>query len=273
MLFNLRQHDHRKFSFSQDRLMNCHGNPSLWAIEARSLNMVYQTRKESYQALTGVDILVPVGELHMVIGPSGAGKTTLLLILAGLLKPTSGHVSLLGNTLSQLSRSQREQFRLKHLGLMFQEANLMDSLTVAENLALTLSLKGIHGHENQQKVQDLLEQVGLREWSHYLPHNLSGGQQQRVALARAVAGAPKIIIADEPTGALDSENGMNVMHLLKRLITSVGCSVLMSTHDHRVTALADQLIYLEDGCIKQAPDATQRSDSIAEQHESDHQKD
>lgn len=250
---NFNQKDHDQAPTPQSSTIPTSNTSGIKAIEAYGLNMIYKTRQERFQALNDINISVPLGKIHMVIGPSGAGKTTLLLILAGLMKPTSGHITLLGQNLYRMSRQKREQFRLQKLGLMFQEANLIDSLTVAENLALTLSLKGIHGQQRQVQVQNLLEQVGLLNWSHYLPHNLSGGQQQRVALARAVAGGPKVIIADEPTGALDSENGLNVMMLLKRLITSVGCSVLMSTHDHRIISHADQLIYLEDGCIISPP--------------------
>ncbi|MCM1981824.1 ABC transporter ATP-binding protein [Lyngbya confervoides] len=220
------------------------------AICVQGLGKVFNSKKEAFPALSDINFSVPQGQLQMLVGPSGAGKTTLLLIIAGLLSPSSGQVWLMGSNLYTLSRLEREQFRLRNLGIMFQEANLMNALTVAENLAVALALKGIHGPANQDQVKDLLQKVGLTDWGNYLPHKLSGGQQQRAALARAVAGQPKILIADEPTGALDSVNGMKIMALIEELIQSVGCSVLMSTHDPRIVSYADRLIHIEDGCIK-----------------------
>ncbi|MEB3356663.1 MAG: ABC transporter ATP-binding protein [Synechococcales bacterium] len=220
------------------------------AIAATGIDMVYQTGSQTFQALKGVDIAVPTGVMQMVVGPSGAGKTTLLLILAGLLTPTQGQIHLLGQDVTQYSRRQLDRFRLKNIGILFQESNLLRSLTALENVTATLSLKGIHGRAAQQEAHRLLAAVGLDDRAHHLPRQLSGGQQQRVAIARALAGNPALLIADEPTAALDSANGHRVVESMRQLAKEQGSTVLIATHDPRILNFADRIAHLNDGVLQ-----------------------
>jgi putative ABC transport system ATP-binding protein len=219
------------------------------AIAARGIEMIFETRAERFYVLKGVDLTVLCQHIHLVMGPAGAGKTTLLLVLAGLLTPTSGSVCLLGEDMLRLSRSQREHFRLHHVGFVDQEFNLFSALTALENVSITLTLKGWSEYHARQEAQHLLEQVGLSDKLHNLPCELSGGQQQRVAIARAVAGYPALILADEPTASLDSHTGKMVMQLFHHLSREQGCTIVMATHDARVTDVADQITLMEDGMI------------------------
>jgi len=222
------------------------------AIAATGIDMVYHTSSQSFQALKGVDIALPTGEVHMVVGPSGAGKTTLLLILAGLLTPTQGQIYLLDQDVTRYSRRQLDRFRLKNIGILFQESNLLRSLTALENVVATLSLKGIHGRAAQQEAHRLLAAVGLEDRTHHLPRQLSGGQQQRVAIARALAGNPALLFADEPTAALDSTNGHRVVESMRRLAKEQGTTVLIATHDPRILSFADHIAQLNDGVLQPA---------------------
>ncbi|MBF2076321.1 MAG: ATP-binding cassette domain-containing protein [Synechococcales cyanobacterium C42_A2020_086] len=218
------------------------------AIVARGVSMVFSSRTVSFQALSEINLEVRPGHLHLLMGPAGAGKTTLLLILAGLLTPTAGRVYLLGQDMMALSQSQRAQFRLAHLGIVFQDHNLLRSLTALENVKLLLTLKGVPEQEAEKQALALLEALGLGAQAHTRPRLLSVGQQQRVAVARALAGNPPLIMADEPTSALDSENGRIVAELLHQR-SRQGSTVLMATHDARILSFADDVTYLEDGVI------------------------
>jgi putative ABC transport system ATP-binding protein len=193
------------------------------------------------------------------MGPSGSGKTTLLTVLAGLLTPTAGSVHLLGENFTQLSQRQQAQFRLNHLGFVFQDFNLFPALSAIENIEVALNLKGIRGRQARQQAQELLDQVGLADYAQKRPPTLSGGQQQRVAIARALAGEPQLILADEPTASLDSQSGRSVMELLRKLAKDHRCTVLMVTHDPRILDLADQITYLEDGEIVDQRQVAERS--------------
>lgn len=226
------------------------------AIRVCDLDLVYDSQGQSFQALQGVSLDVAKGAVQMVAGPSGAGKTTLLLVLAGLLRPTQGQVELLGYNITQMQRRQLDRFRLHHLGLMFQDGNLLRSLTALENVEVVLQLKGIHGHEAKDQALQLLEAVGLGKFVHQLPRQLSGGQQQRVAVARSLAGAPSLIFADEPTAALDSKNGQMVVEAMRRLAKEQGCTVLIATHDPRILDLADRVVHLDDGHLQEGDRAT-----------------
>ncbi|HEY9640441.1 MAG TPA: ABC transporter ATP-binding protein, partial [Coleofasciculaceae cyanobacterium] len=189
------------------------------------------------------------GNVHLLMGPSGSGKTTLLQILSGLLTPTLGTVTLLNTEVTKLSRRQLARFRLQHIGFIAQDFNLFPALTAAENILFALVLKGIRGKSAQKQTQVLLERVGLQNRANYLPRQLSGGQQQRVSIARALAGKPSLIMADEPTAALDSQSGQAVMTVLRQLAQERNCTVLMVTHDPRVMDFADCISNLEDGEI------------------------
>ena len=184
------------------------------------------------------------------MGPSGSGKTTLLSIIAGLLTPTAGKVFLLGEEITKLSRTQLAEFRLHNIGFIFQGFNLFPALTALENVELALHLKGIRGRNAKEEAKTRLEQVGLQDKIHLLPQDLSGGQKQRVAVARALTGEPPLIMADEPTAALDSTSGRGVIDLLKTLAKQGNTTVLMVTHDPRIMDVADSILTLEDGRIK-----------------------
>lgn len=220
------------------------------AISARGVDMVYQSGKEQYQVLHQVDLNVKPGDIQLLMGPSGSGKTTFLSILAGILTPTAGSVRLLGQEITKLSQAKLAQFRLQNIGFIFQGFNLFPALTALENVEVALNLKGIRGNAARQQALELLEQVGLLDRANQLPQDLSGGQKQRVAIARALAGNPKLIMADEPTAALDSHNGHAVIELLRNLAKEKGRTVLIVTHDPRIIDVADHVAYLEDGYLK-----------------------
>lgn len=199
------------------------------------------------QALRDVSLTIPKGSVQILMGPSGAGKTTLLLCLAGLLPPTDGTITLLDQCLNNLSLGQLEHFRRQHIGMVFQESNLLRSLTALENVEAMLQFRGVHGHAAHQQAQHLLDAVGLHtHWDH-LPRHLSGGQQQRVSVARALAGYPPIILADEPTAALDSKTGHKVAEFMRHMAKDHGCTVVMTTHDPRILDVGDRICNLQDG--------------------------
>lgn len=224
------------------------------AIAASGVEMVYQTGNQSLRVLKSVDLNVKKGDIQLLMGPSGSGKTTLLSILGGILKPTSGDVTLLGKNITRLSQSKLSQFRLDTIGFIFQGFNLFDALTAAENIEVALKMKGLRPRAARREAHDLLERVGLADRAKQLPRDLSGGQKQRVAIARSLAGDPQIIMADEPTAALDSHSGQVVIELLRKLAKESNRTVLMVTHDPRIQKVADRVTYLEDGELKPLPE-------------------
>ena len=213
--------------------------------------MTYRSGAGADRVLKQVDLTVAPGTIQLLMGPSGSGKTTLLSILGGLLTPTAGQVSLLGQNITQLSVARRARFRLQHIGFVFQGFNLFPALTAAENIEAVLKLQGMKGAIARQQACHLLEQVGLADRVNYLPADLSGGQQQRVAIARALVNQPRLILADEPTAALDAESGYAVINLLRQLAHQTGCAVLIVTHDPRIVDIADRVITLQDGQIQE----------------------
>jgi putative ABC transport system ATP-binding protein len=220
------------------------------AVACHGVEMTFKSGKQSFQALKGIDLEVKRGSIQLLMGPSGSGKTTLLSILAGLLTPTKGKVCLLGHDITAMSRSQLSEFRLHNIGFIFQKFNLFPALTASENVEIVLKMKGVSDKEIKKEAQHLLTSVGLADKGEVLPRDLSGGQQQRVAIARALAGSPKLIMADEPTAALDSYNGHAVIELLARLAKQEGCTVIMVTHDPRIVDVADRVVSLEDGILQ-----------------------
>ena len=220
------------------------------AIVASGIEMSFQSGKQYFQVLKGIDLEIQTGDIQLLMGPSGSGKTTLLSILAGLLTPNEGYVYLLGQEITRMSKEKLANFRLHNIGFIFQGFNLFPALTAAENVELVLNFKGIRGEAARKQTQILLEQVDLGSYAEQKPSDLSGGQKQRVAIARAIAGNPKLIMADEPTAALDSQSGHNVIQLLRTLAKEQGSTVLMVTHDPRIIDVADRVAYLEDGILK-----------------------
>jgi putative ABC transport system ATP-binding protein len=219
------------------------------AIAIHGLDMVFSSKNQHFQALKAVDLTVPKGVIQLVLGPGGAGKTTLLSVVAGLLTPTAGQVILLGEEMTKMSKQRQARFRLSNVGIVFQENNLLRSLTALENIEIALNLRGVRGRAARQQARQLLKAVRLGDKLNQLPRQLSGGQQQRVAVARALAGSPRLLIADEPTASLDSENGHIVVELFRNLVKGNDCTVLMATHDYRLIQYADRIVHLEDGIL------------------------
>ena len=201
-------------------------------------------------AVDDFSLVIPSRRITVFVGSSGSGKTTLLSILAGLLTPSAGAVKLLGEEITQLSSAKLAEFRLHHIGFIFQGFNLFPALTALENVEVAFNLKGIRGELARRGSMDLLEQVGLGDRVHRRPQDLSGGQKQRVAIARALVDNPALIMADEPTAALDSQNGHAVIELLRTLAKENDRTVLIVTHDPRIVDVADEVTYLEDGKIQ-----------------------
>lgn len=228
--------------------------PPTIAIAAEGIDMVFASRSQPFQALKGIDLQVETGTVHLLMGPNGAGKTTLLLIVAGLMMPTAGEVWGLGHCFQHLTRHELDQLRLHHMGIVFQDHNLLRALTALENVEVPLHFKGIPEWEARQQAKALLDAVGLGNKAHLPARVLSVGQQQRVGIARALAGHPALVIADEPTSALDSQNGRVVGELFRQLAKQKGVTVLAATHDYRLMPFADVISYLEDGQIIRVED-------------------
>ncbi|MCJ7502054.1 MAG: ABC transporter ATP-binding protein [Acidobacteriia bacterium] len=217
-------------------------------IHLKGVTKVFLTEEVETHALSGIYLEIKKGEYLSVAGPSGCGKSTLLSILGLLDTPTDGKYWLNGTALEDLSLSQRTRIRNREIGFIFQAFNLIGDLTVYENVELPLTYRGMSGTERKQRVQEALEKVGMSHRVKHYPSQLSGGQQQRVAVARALAGKPSILLADEPTGNLDSKNGEAVMELLRNLHRE-GATLCMVTHDPRYAKFADRTVHLFDGRI------------------------
>jgi putative ABC transport system ATP-binding protein len=217
-------------------------------IKLEGLKKVFYTDEVETHALEDVHLEIRQGEYLAVAGPSGCGKTTLLSILGLLDSPTEGTYLLGGDHVAALTASQRAKIRNRQIGFIFQAFNLIGDLTVAENVELPLTYRGMPAAERSKRVQEALEKVGMSHRMKHYPSQLSGGQQQRVAVARAVVGDPLILLADEPTGNLDSKNGEQVMELLRDLHRA-GATLCMVTHDPRYARHADRTIHLFDGRI------------------------
>ena len=217
-------------------------------IKLEGLKKVFYTDEVETHALEDVHLEIRKGEYLAIAGPSGCGKTTLLSILGLLDSPTEGSYLLGGEHVADLTASQRARIRNKQIGFIFQAFNLIGDLTVAENVELPLTYRGMPSSERGKRVQEALEKVGMSHRMKHYPSQLSGGQQQRVAVARAVVGDPLILLADEPTGNLDSKNGEQVMELLRDLHRA-GATLCMVTHDPRYARHADRTIHLFDGRI------------------------
>ena len=217
-------------------------------IELRDVYKIYQMGEESVHALDGVSFCVDEGEFVAIVGSSGSGKSTAMNIIGCLDVPTSGTYHLGGIDVSTMDDDQQAEIRNKMLGFIFQQYNLIPKLNVLENVELPLLYAGLSGEERRQRALTALERVGLSDKRKNLPSQLSGGQQQRVSIARALAGQPSVILADEPTGALDSRTGREVLNFLKKL-NREGDTVVLITHDNTIAVKADRIIRLQDGRI------------------------
>ena len=217
-------------------------------LEIRNAGKVYGVDETLVTALMGATLSIAPGELVAVRGASGSGKSTLLHLAGGLDAPTSGDVLVEGQPLAGMSRKELARLRRRSVGYVFQDLNLVPSLTAAENIALPRELDGIHTSEARLEALAALEEIGLREVADRFPEEMSGGQQQRVAIARALIGPRRLVLADEPTGALDSETGEGVLRML-RSRCDAGAACLLVTHEPRHSAWADRVVFISDGAI------------------------
>lgn len=218
-------------------------------ISVRKLRKVYMMGQEHVVALHNIDLDIPRGEVCCIFGTSGSGKSTLLNQLAGLEKPTRGVVRIGGVPISQLNENQLAAFRQKHIGFVFQSYNLLPELTAAENVAMPLMFKGVDPDVRLLEAKKMLCRVGLKDRMDHFPNQMSGGQQQRVAIARAMANSPSILLADEPTGALDQNTGRQVMELFHD-INSEGHTIIMITHDANIASHASRIVRILDGNLE-----------------------
>lgn len=201
-------------------------------------------------AINNISLTVAQGEVVLIMGPSGSGKTTLLSMLGGLLKPSSGQIRLGADEISALDERRLPDIRLRRIGFVFQDFNLLAALPVLDNVAIVSQLAGLSRKAARQRARDLLEQFGLGHRLGFLPEKLSGGEKQRVAIARALVNQPNLILADEPTANLDSHHGFEMMRLLRRVAKEEQRSVIIVSHDQRIKEIADRVLWLEDGEFK-----------------------
>jgi putative ABC transport system ATP-binding protein len=218
-------------------------------ISVRNLNHYFGQGSLKKQALFDINLDIYPGEVVLMTGPSGSGKTTLLTLICGLRSPQEGSLKLLNQELLGANQEQLIQARRK-IGYIFQAHNLLKSLTALQNVQMSLQLHSdISPTKRYERATQMLEAVGLGERIHYYPTGLSGGQKQRVAIARALVSHPRVVLADEPTAALDSKSGRDVVNLMQKLAKEQGCTILMVTHDNRILDIADRIIYMEDGVL------------------------
>jgi putative ABC transport system ATP-binding protein len=219
-------------------------------LEALDVTRSYGTGDAAVAALRGITARIHEGEFVAIMGPSGSGKSTLLTILGGVESPTSGHVLIEGTDLAEISEDERTKLRRRRLGFIFQSFNLLPNLTAEENVALPMQLDGRKGEEVNERAREALSLVEMLPRATHLPSALSGGEQQRVAVARALAIRPALLLADEPTGNLDSRQSQRISSLLKSLVEEKGQTIVMVTHDPAVAAVASRLIAIRDGLIE-----------------------
>jgi putative ABC transport system ATP-binding protein len=224
--------------------------PQTALIELKSISKDYTLGGETLHALTGIDLTIEPGEFIAIIGPSGSGKSTLANIIGGLDKPDGGTVTVDGNDLAKANDKDLSKYRNKHIGFVFQAFNLQSTYTVLENVMLPLILSGVGGKERRERATQCLVDVGLGDRLKHHPSQLSGGQRQRVSIARALANNPSIVIADEPTGNLDSQKGHEIMDLLQDL-NKKGLTLIVITHDMEIAKRAGRIISIHDGVMKE----------------------
>src|SRR5262249_21511647 len=220
------------------------------AVSCRGVTKEFGAGDTRTVALRGVDLVLKAGELSLVVGPSGCGKTTLISIIAGLLDPTQGTVSVLGTELSQLRGRRLVEFRAKNIGFVFQQYNLLPALTAAENAAVSLIITGWRRSRAVARAREMLAAVGLEHRADAFPSQLSSGQQQRVAIARALVNEPRLLVCDEPTAALDAKAGQTVMELFMEVAVPAGRAVIVVTHDSRVYQFGDRIVAMNDGRVE-----------------------
>ncbi len=220
-------------------------------LELCGVSKVYGSGHTAVKAMQGVDLKVEKGEIVLIMGPSGSGKTTLLSMAGALLRPTEGDIFINGKKITDLGERELPRIRIENIGFVFQAFNLLSNLTALENVMVPMKLVGRRDRLGLERAQNLLSDLGLKERLNHLPKDLSGGEQQRVAIARALANQPKMILADEPTGNLDSKTGRQVIDLLCRIACEQERTVVMVGHDERIKDIAHRVLWMEDGRIKE----------------------
>ena len=220
------------------------------AVICRGVTKEFVSGDTRVQALRGIDLDLPFGELALLVGPSGCGKTTLISVIAGLLEPTAGEVVVLGENLTRMPGRRLVPFRGANIGFVFQQYNLLPALTAAENAAVPLLIARRPRAEAVRRARDMLALVGLEDKTEALPSHLSGGQQQRVAIARALIHEPRLLVCDEPTAALDAHSGQTVMELIRRVVVKPDRAVIVVTHDSRVYKFGDRIVRMSDGRVE-----------------------
>jgi putative ABC transport system ATP-binding protein len=220
------------------------------AVHVRAVTKTFGTGEAAVPALKGVDFDARQGELLMIVGPSGCGKTTLLSVIAGTLNFDGGEIDVFGSPLHAMKPRHITEFRKRHVGFIFQQFNLIPTLSCIENVSVPLLINGVSRRVAEQKAAAMLDQMGLPGRGHERPTNLSGGQQQRVAIARALVHEPRLVICDEPTSALDKDTGGHIMDLLCAVARHPERSVIVVTHDNRIFKYADRLTEMEDGRVQ-----------------------
>ena len=221
--------------------------PDAAAVEARDIWRIYQFGAREVQALRGVELQIQPGRFVAVRGRSGSGKTTLLNCIGGLDRPTSGTVRVFGSEIARMNDRQLTRWRREQVGFIFQSFGLLPTISAYENVELVLRIAGASGKERRERTLQCLELVGLRKWLHHRPYEMSGGQQQRVGIARALANRPQLILADEPTGELDSGTGREIMGLFQRIVHDEHVTMLLASHDPIVDSFVDSVLQMKDG--------------------------
>lgn len=220
-----------------------------YAVHVRQINKTFGSGEARTQALKGVDFDAREGELLMIVGPSGCGKTTLLSVIAGTLEFDDGEIDVFNHPLHKLNKRQTTEFRMRNIGFIFQQFNLIPTLTCIENVSVPLLINGVSRSKAEQRAKELLAEVGIENKGNLRPTLLSGGQQQRVAIARALVHDPRLVICDEPTSALDKDTGAKIMELLCAVARAPGRCVMVVTHDNRIFHFADRMTEMEDGRV------------------------
>ncbi len=230
------------------------------AVEARQLTKVYGSGHIEVVAMREVSMTVSHGEVVALLGPSGAGKSTFLTAIGLINPPSSGQIRIGGRLVMDgpVAMTNLRSFRRQHIGFVFQKANLIPFLSARENIEIAMELNGSRSREARHRARELLEELGVNDRADYQPSMLSGGEQQRVAIARALANQPSVMLADEPTAALDSHRGRQVIELFRRVAHDHGTGVIVVTHDHRTLDIFDTIYEMEDGVVRQATDVTAR---------------
>ena len=219
-------------------------------LEAKDISKVYQMGSTTVAALDHVSVTVSVSEFVAIQGTSGSGKSTLLNVLGGLDHPTGGEVLFDSKSLAPLSKKAMARYRRYSVGMIFQGFNLIPTMSAEENVGLALAFAGVRGNQRKKRAQDLLDRVGLTDRVRHRPSELSGGEQQRVAIARALANRPRVLLADEPTGNLDSTRAHELLALLREMVSTDALTVIMVTHDHELAkTFADRIIQMKDGRV------------------------